>query len=290
MLEQRSGGRVKIQMYWNESLVKTADEVRAVQEGIADIIVYWTTAMDPLNMFIRLPFMGWPSMEVANDIYSKVCDKFPELGKELEGMGVHLLWHSAMPGSMLNTTKKQVIVPADLNGMKIMGNADIYSAPFSSVGAAIVYKGPPDWYTSLDRGLVEGQIGHFPGIYTAKTMELFKYHTMFIGGGDINMALAFINVKKWNSLPNDIKQIIESIAPYEEAQTMAIDEGLITEATKWAYDNRHIFYYSTPAEMQQWFNLGKSVHDKWIADNTARGMPAQAIYDETLRLIKQASK
>jgi hypothetical protein len=43
----------------------------------------------------------------------------------------------------------------------------------------------------------------------------------------------------------------------------------------------------TPEEMQLWRQAVKPVHQKWIADNEAKGLPAKAIYQEAKRLIKE---
>ena len=46
----------------------------------------------------------------------------------------------------------------------------------------------------------------------------------------------------------------------------------------------HSFTYLSPAEVKAWYDLVKKpIHDKWIAEAEAKGLPAKAVYNETLK-------
>ena len=67
-----------------------------------------------------------------------------------------------------------------------------------------------DWYTSLERGLVEGIYFLFPVLPNFKGEDLFKYHTVVNASLGVNFWI--FNEKKWNSLPADLQKIIEEAA------------------------------------------------------------------------------
>ena len=46
----------------------------------------------------------------------------------------------------------------------------------------------------------------------------------------------------------------------------------------------------TPQELKLWKEAVQPVHEKWIADTEAKGLPAKAVYDEAKRLIKEYDK
>ena len=91
MLSEKSQGRVKINFYWSESLLKAAEFYRGVQTGQADI-TYYVIGLDwglmPLNMFTKLGFMGYRNKTEGTEVYQKIYDKFPEIRNEFKGVKV----------------------------------------------------------------------------------------------------------------------------------------------------------------------------------------------------------
>jgi hypothetical protein len=55
---------------------------------------------------------------------------------------------------------------------------------------------------------------------------------------------------------------------------------------KFCKDRNHTFTELTPQEIKVWYDLVKKpIHDRWIAEAEAKGLPGRAVYNETLRLI-----
>ena len=46
----------------------------------------------------------------------------------------------------------------------------------------------------------------------------------------------------------------------------------------------------TPEEMNQWRDVFKPFHEKWIKDMEARGLPGKKVYDEAKRLAQKYKK
>jgi TRAP-type C4-dicarboxylate transport system substrate-binding protein len=106
----------------------------------------------PLNMFTSLGFMDYPSMKAGTEIYHKIWDKFPEIREEFKG--VKVLASRMQPGFQLSFTKKQVRVPSDIKGMKII-SLGAFTAEMAAMGAAPMDVKVGDMYMSLERGLAE---------------------------------------------------------------------------------------------------------------------------------------
>ena len=155
-----------------------------------------------------------------------------------------------------------------------------------SVGASNVRLGPPDWYSSLERGLVQGHICHYPAIRLFKTWELFKTHTEFGPGGAEQLAMMILfSLKTWNSLPPDIQKIIMDASEWWDKDFTATRAAEIERARKLCIDAGQTITELTPAELKVWIDWAKPMHEHWIEETEAKGLPGRAVFEEAKRLI-----
>jgi hypothetical protein len=70
-----------------------------------------------------------------------------------------------------------------------------------------------------------------------------------------------------------------------------LDFPLQDTAVGFCKGKNHTFANLTPKEIKVWYDLVKRpIHDKWIADAEAKGLPGKAVYEEALKLIKEYQK
>jgi TRAP-type C4-dicarboxylate transport system substrate-binding protein len=241
----------------------------------------------PLNYGIMaLPFVGYSSMEVANKIYWELYNKFPAMREEWAGL--RLLNCSAMPPVQIHMTKKVVKLPADLKGVKVASMGDISRIVNLVGGAPVEIANIGDLYMSLERGLVEGVINHFPVVQAFGCTPLVPYHTI-LGEGGISMSphCFIMNPDSWNKLPSDIQKIFDEEDAWYQTEIVKSDIGEIERAMNEGKKLNHTFTYLTPEEIKVWSDLGVSLHNEWIEKMEAKGKPARAIYEEAKRLIAQ---
>jgi TRAP-type C4-dicarboxylate transport system substrate-binding protein len=286
-VQAQAGGRLKLTVYHGGALLATDEAYRGVQGRIADIAHYALQAKDGfyLNSVVSLPFLGWPTQHME-DKYMALLDKFPEM--KAEWKGVTIISVMMMPPTHIHTAKKAIKTPADLKGIKI-GSRGAMVETMNAVGAAAVDVAPTDWYVSLDRGLLEGIANHFPVLNVFGVTELLPYHTVFGEGGiDMMPMYLIMNTDVLNSLPSDLKQLIIDSGHIWYEKFCELDAADQLNVKKICEDKNHTFTYLTPEEIAVWYDLVKKpVHDKWIKDCADKGLPAQAVYDEALRLAKE---
>ncbi|OGO43737.1 MAG: hypothetical protein A2Z05_05710 [Chloroflexi bacterium RBG_16_60_22] len=288
LIEERTNGRVKTTIYFAQSLAKYADTYRAVESGIADFSIYVigvTQGIHELNRIVDLPFIGLPGTEAGTEIYNALRAKFPELDKEY--VGTKVLYMRAMPPDRIHSAKKPIRIPADIGGKKVIAGAR-YSGMLGSLGAAQIVLGPPDWYMALDRGLAEAHITHWNASYSFNTIELEKYHNeLTAAGAGMGFIGMLANLDLWNSLPADIQGIIMGTMKDFSDTGLKDDYGQTELGRAKARELGNQIIDISPEEYQQWVYLAKPTHQEWIADMKAKGLPGQAVYDETMRLIQQ---
>lgn len=286
MIEERSGGRVKLVFYFSGTLVSMNDTYRAMQTGLIDIgmwVIGTIPGLHPLNEYISLPFMGWNDSTTALKVYHEMREKFPELDAEFKGL--KNIYTYAMPAYHIHTTKKVVRVPGDMNGMKML--ADATSSDFlHTLGAVTVSKGPADWFMSLQRGLVDGQLLHWAAVDGLKLEELFTYHTQ-TGSAGLWFVLTgwWMNMDTWNKLPPEARKAFTDLQPWVEQEHLKLSLELEKKAQDAAKKMGHKIINLSPDEIELWVTETESVREKWIADMEKKGKPGRAIYDEARRLI-----
>lgn len=292
MIQKRTQGRIKVECYFSQSLLKYADTFSGVAEGIADISLYTfgaTSGIHRLNVVVGLPFIKYDSMEEAVSIYNQLRREFPVLDEEFEKLGVKVLSWRFMPGTQLHTVKKKCVEPKDLAGLRVIGGQSLENLAKAS-GAAIVTLGPPDWYTSLERGLVQGQFVHWVAALEFKILELFKYHTQFGWSGAGCQPIGFIvNLNTWKKLsPEDQKIIIETY-DWVNRESMKYDIEKEKEAIETARKMGHEIIDLPKEKISEWAKLAMPYHEQWKEECLKKGYSKQIIESIYSRLLKLTS-
>jgi TRAP-type C4-dicarboxylate transport system substrate-binding protein len=290
MIEEKSGGRVKIIYYWSNTLLTTPQAVKGVRKGVADVTSTFAGLEDymPLSYNIMfLPFMGYPSMAEGAKIYEQLYDKFEAIRDEYSGL--KRLYSRCYAAIQIHTSKKVIKVPSDLKGVKIACSTSGSIGELVKVlGGAPIQVHVADMNMALNTGVAEGWIQHFPAVQVFGAMPMLPYHTM-LGEGGISMGVEsmIMNFDSFNRLPDDIKKIVEEVSSWCGEELMKTDEGVIKWAMGEAKKLNHTFTSLTPEEIKLWSEFAKPLHQKWITQMEAKGKPAKAIYQESKRLIKE---
>jgi TRAP-type C4-dicarboxylate transport system substrate-binding protein len=269
--------------------LKGNEAFRGTQKGIVDAAHYVLDGRDGfyLNTVMNLPFMGWPGQVETGKIYEQLLTKFPELRAEWKGVMPY--GFCMMPPVHIHNVKKVIKSPADLKGMKFHGAETAQVEIIGESGATAVHLDIADMYMSLDRGLIDGVINHFPVLFVFGVLKILEYHTV-LGEGGINMIPMGIvwNQDSWNKLPPDVQKIIMDAQKYYREPFYAGDLGFQKKVVGDAKAMNHTFTYLTPEEIKVWYNLVKGpIHDKWMAEAEAKGLPAKTVYNEVLRMLKK---
>jgi TRAP-type C4-dicarboxylate transport system substrate-binding protein len=281
-------GKVNITIYPSSSLSMIQEMWASVTGGVADIGITGNTIEGrrlPLTSGFtsdaRVP-TGLPGLRIWEDLY----DKFPEIRAEFQE--VKILFPYTSTGPLVHTTKKQVRVPDDLKGMKIVGTG-IWLEYIEYAGASPINLTPPEWYTSLDRGMAEGLFMECTAMEIFSTTELFKYHTDVHYGPAI--MFVFMNLDVWNSLSPDIQRVFEDIKPWASEEFSKFTLAEKNKVMGKAQDLGHTIYQPTAEEIDLWDSVcGAPMTSKWMEETEALGKPAAEVYEEVVRLVGKYTK
>ncbi len=290
-VEEQSEGLLDINIIHGGALLANdAEAYQGTIDGVCDIAHYVIDSEQgfQLGLVMSLPFMGWPEQHIEA-AYQTLMDEFSEMEDEWDD-NLMILSFMMMPPTHLHTIDKVVVTPEDAQGLRIMSTEAMTVAALAEAGATASDIPIPEMTPSLMTGVVDGVVNHFPVCWIFGALDVLKCHTVF-GGSGVNMTPMFVIVNKdfFNGLPNSLQQVLLDSGPkWLEFQT-SWDDICMVEAM--AVVEGHTITYLTPEQLDVWRDLVKApIHDKWIADCEAAGLPGQELYDRTLELVAELSE
>ena len=291
-VEEATKGRVKIDIYWAQTLVKGPDIWNAVKSGVADIgwcfHGYWPE-MTPLYDVITLPSLPFKTGEEGSEVLWKLYEKTPALQREFKDVHVLQLWTS--PPRFLITSKKQVKTLEDLKGMKIRVPGGPATDQMRAYGAVPLLIPMPDNYQSLDKGIIDGMDTSWDATYSFRLYEVVKYYT-FVPLSSTNFSMS-VNKQKWESLPKDIQQAITSVSGLEGAKFFGRNWYDTAESAVTAHIKKEgyqmITYTVPPDEAEKWRKVGgEPLWKEWVKKAESKGRPeAQQVLNTLLDMLKK---
>jgi len=105
----------------------------------------------------------------------------------------------------VQTTKKEVKVPADLVGVKLRSAGGIWNDVIESIQGTPVVKTAAEYFESIQRGVVDGSVTPINAILAFKVEPLMKY-AVDVQLGQFAFDLA-INEKVWQTLPQMCRKL-----------------------------------------------------------------------------------
>ncbi len=281
-LEKRTNGRVKVAYYSGGTLTPAAQTYDSVTKGIADVgntVLGYTMGRFPLSEVLDYP-VGYPSGIVATRLGNEYFNKFKP--KEFDGVKI-LYFHAQGPGIL--HTKKPVRTLEDLKGMKIRTFGS--NAKFVTLlGAAPVGTTMPETYDALRTGVAEGAMAPIESLQGWKWGEVIKSTTEDYGTGYTATFIVFMNKAKWNSLPADIKKIIDDLSKeYIEKQGKLWD-AIDQEGRNYTLKRGNQIIRLTPEENARWVAKAQPMFDDYVKKTKEKGLPG----DKVLKFVRDYIK
>ena len=209
LAEERTKGRVKVEVYPNSSLFKDGEEMEALQLGSVQILAPSVAKFGPLGVR-EFEVFDLPYIFDSYDDLHKVTDGpvGALLFKKLEAKGVTGLafWDNGFKDFSAN---KPIRVPADYKGLKMrIQSSKVLGDEIKALGAIPQVMAFSEVYQGLQTGVVDGTENPPSNFYTQKMHEVQKYLAL-TEHGVIEYAV-ITNKKFWDGLPPDIRTALES--------------------------------------------------------------------------------
>ena len=284
---EATGGKVKITMYPASALAKANATYDAVKSKVAHI--GWSTSAlypgrFPLTDLLSMPYIGVGSaMEGSLALWNNY-QKFPALQAEYSDVKVIML--STHQGAPIATRKVPVKRLADLKGLKIRSTAGGSLEWLKAAGAAPITMPPFDIYTNMEKGVIDGWTIDLIGAEGFKIYEVSDYYTLPYYY--VNCFWVVMNKDVWNSLPADIQKVIDGVSgewAIKNIFAATWDAGDKASIKRMGIKPEQMFTFPDE-DIAKAKEIAKGVWAKEISKLEAKGLPAQKIFDETLRFLE----
>ena len=208
LAEERTNGRVKVEIYPNSQLYKDKEELEALQLGAVQMLAPSLAKFGPLGArefeVFDLPYLFDDNEELHKITQGPIGQ---DLLKKLESKGILGLafWDNGFKQMSANKALRK---PKDFKGLKMrIQSSKVLDMQMRALGANPQVMAFSEVYQALQTGVVDGTENPVSNFYTQKMHEVQKYLTLS-DHGYLGYAV-IVNKKFWDALPADLRAALE---------------------------------------------------------------------------------
>jgi TRAP-type C4-dicarboxylate transport system substrate-binding protein len=288
-VEELSGGRVKFERYWSESLVPARELLDALTTGISDVsflIPGYFPSKLPLLTVATVPTTHSDAYTFGMALHDLVLET-PAVSDELASWGAVYLTSSPFPPFNI-LSKAPIDSVSDLKGLKIRTFGGMATL-VSRLGAVSVSIPTPEVYTALQRGTVDAATYPPFLVVDFKFYETAKY--LWDQPIGTNTSILAMRKARWDALPDDLKEIFRTAAVEHQAAYHRIVQVEGNEIASKVLADAGV--QITPGTEEADTRINEEIEPMWadwIAEMEGNGLPGQVVADKFRALLDEYSK
>jgi TRAP-type C4-dicarboxylate transport system substrate-binding protein len=281
-VEKRTGGKVKVQTFPGGTLLPAKNIFDGVKSGLADIgnfAMSYQPGAFPVSEVIDLP-LGFTSARVASLTLYDLVEKYQP--KEFEQVKILTLFTCPPTNFMTKTPVKSL---ADLKGMelRVAGTSADAVKRLGGIAVAMPQSETPE---AIQKGVVKGMVSSMEILQDFKFAAYTPYATI----ANINVVTfaVVMNKDKWNSLPADVKKVLDGMRREQALWTGTYVDDHVTEALAWSKKtHNHQVFTLSAADAATVKTLLKPMVDEYVKRVTEKGLPGDKIVADALAFKKK---
>ena len=232
IVEEKSEGRITVEIYPNSELYGDPNELQALQSNSVQMLAPSSakfTTIAPALQVLDLPFL-FDTVEDIPDIVSpdsaagKAIYENEELAaNQIKVMG---LWDNGLKQLSSNTEMR---TPENLSGLSFrIQPSDVLQSQFESWGASSTPLAFAEVYNALQQGVIDGQENPYSNI-ESQNMHTVQTHITESNHGYVGYVLV-INNEFFEGLPADLQDIVQESSDEASTYNREIAADLNAEA------------------------------------------------------------
>lgn len=284
-VEKRTGGKVAVQTFPGSTLLNPKNMFEGVISGIADIgclAMSYQPGRFPVSEAVDQP-VGFSSAKAASLTLYDLIEKYNP--KEFEQVKIITLF-TCPPANIM--TIKPVRSLKDLKGLELRvggTQADI----IKNLGGIPVAMPQSDTPEALQKGTVKGHVS------SMEVLKDFNYAAYTANATIANLWVVtfsvVMNKGKWNSLPADVKKVIDDMRKEQALWTGKYVDDHVLESLEWSKQRYNLQIHElTASEKAEVPKLIKPLIDGYIERATKAGLPGNQIMKDVYALKEKYEK
>lgn len=282
-IAEASGGKVTVKIYPGATLGNPKTMVDAIKTGITDIgfvLPSYVPGRFQRSSVFDLPYIFDSAVNMTNVMYDQYEKNFAPDYEQFK-----VLWFLAAPLSQVFTVEKPITAAADFQGLKIRSGNSLESESLKKWGASPVGMPVSELSISMQKGVVDGALTAYSALKSHKLIDVIHHMTELNFSGALMVVL--MNKKKWDSLSDEARAAIDSVANKEFGLMAAKafddeDEEILALAKSKGIE----FHQLPPAEKEKLRLAVEDNWNEWVKEHSKKGMNGQEILDDTVAAAK----
>ncbi|MDO9709219.1 TRAP transporter substrate-binding protein [Paracraurococcus lichenis] len=178
LVEERTGGRIRIQMFHSRQLGEEKDTLEQTRFGVIDFTRVNTAPLNnlvPATIALGLPFLFRDTAHMHKVMDGPLGE---EIGRDTTSYGLVTMAYYDSGARSFYTKPRSVQEPDALKGLKIrVQQSDMWVALMRAFGANATPLPFGEVYSALQTGVVDGAENNEPTYFTSRHFEVAKFYT-----------------------------------------------------------------------------------------------------------------
>ncbi|MCR9275105.1 MULTISPECIES: C4-dicarboxylate TRAP transporter substrate-binding protein [Mameliella] len=288
LVSEKTGGAFTMNISYG-GLSKNTENLDGISIGAFEMAQFCAGYHPDKNRAItvlELPFLGVSTLEEEVAVSHAIYDH-PAVAEEMAQWNARMLMTSPMPQYNLVGTGEPRDELTEFDGMRVRATGGLGKA-FSAVGGVPTSVTSSEAYQAMDSGVVDTVAFAQHAHLSFGTINQADWWTANLNPGTVNCPIV-VNIDAYDSLPDDQRQALdesvdEAIAYYLE------NYGKLLQRWDEVLEEKGVQKVMiTDDELAKFRQVaGQPLHDAWIQDMNARGLPAQELYDLVFSTLEKA--
>jgi TRAP-type transport system periplasmic protein len=282
-IEKASGGSIKISLFPAQQLGKAFDHYNMARDGLADVSHVnpgYEPGRFPIVAAVELPFQFSNSKEGSAALdawYRRYADR------EMKDVR-YCLAFAHDPGT-LHFTKKKVVLPTDISGLKVRPPNAVIAQWMRQLGAVNVQAAAPEIRDVLEKGVADAAGSPWGSMQLFGIDRVTKYH--IDSPLYVSEQVWVLNKDKYNSLSPAQKKVMDDHCTSEWALKIATpwSEFEAGGREKIKAQAGHEVYPLTPEQLAAWRKSAEPIAADWEDTVRKAGHDPKAILDDLRKTI-----
>jgi len=265
LLEERTKGRIKINVFHSAQLGNEKDTIEQTRFGVIDLN---RINMAPFNNLIpatnvpSLPFIFRSVEHMRKVMDGPIGDS---ILKEFEKHDlVGLAFYDSGSRSFYNS-KRPINTPADMKGMKIrVQQSDMFVALVSALGANATPMAFGEVYSALQTGVIDGAENNWPSYESTKHFEVSKFYSLT--EHSLSPEVLVMSKRSFDKLSKEDQEIMKAAAKESVAKMREL-----WDAREKASEAK----VKAAVEKQPFIDAMKPVYDRFVTDPALKDLVAK---------------
>jgi TRAP-type C4-dicarboxylate transport system substrate-binding protein len=279
-----SNGRLKLNIFPASQLGPVNRQFDLARNGVVDIAVGLhgaTPGRYPITEIVSLPYVR-PKAGDNSAVTSKRLSELAPKYLAAEHNGMKILWMAVTNPLMFHTVKKQIKTIDDFKGLRIRYAGEQFAKIIPALGAVPLPVPPAETQDGLAKGIIDGATFPYEATQSFDLGTVVKY-SLEPGVSTATFAVV-MNPAKFDSLPDDLKQVIEKTTGPARAEAFgkAFDESE-RQGRQYMMDKKVSITKLSDVELANVKKALAPIVDNALSAVEAQGKPAKQFLEDYQR-------